>query len=246
MARLEEKADRFAYWLVGGALVLTMGLGAFFAGAGGKGDWAAQRKRMVEDQIRARGVEDPAVLRAMGKVPRHEFVPEESRRESYGDFPLPIGYEQTISQPYIVAYMTEALGLKKGQKALEVGTGSGYQAAVLAEMGITVYTIEIVEPLGLRAKKLLARLGYKNVHARVGDGYDGWPEAAPFDGIIVTAAPVSIPEPLKQQLAEGGRLVIPVGRHMQDLKVMIKRGGALELLETLPVRFVPMTGKADR
>jgi protein-L-isoaspartate(D-aspartate) O-methyltransferase len=226
--------------------LLTLGLGAFFAGAGGKGDWTAQRKRMVEEQIRSRGVKDRAVLTAMRQVPRHEFVPEESRAESYGDFPLPIGYEQTISQPYIVAYMTEALALSKGQKALEVGTGSGYQAAVLAAMGVEVYTIEIVEPLGIRAGELLARLGYENVHTRVGDGYDGWPEAAPFDGIIVTAAPTSIPEPLKQQLREGGRLVIPVGRHMQDLKVMIKRGGALELVETLPVRFVPMTGKADR
>jgi len=246
VARLDDRGDRFAYWLVGGALVLTMGLGAFFAGAGGKGDWASQRKRMVEEQIRARGVGDRAVLRAMERVPRHEFVPEESRRESYGDFPLPIGYEQTISQPYIVAYMSEALGLKQGQKALEVGTGSGYQAAVLAEMGVEVWTIEIVEPLGLRAKKLLARLGYENVHVRVGDGYDGWPDKAPFDGVIVTAAPVSIPKPLVQQLAEGGRMVIPVGRHMQDLKVMVKRGGELELVETLPVRFVPMTGKADR
>jgi len=246
VAGLEDRADRFFYWLVGGAVVLTLGLGAFFAGAGGGGDWAAQRKRMVDEQIRARGVKDPAVLRAMERVARHEFVPEESRRESYGDFPLPIGYEQTISQPYIVAYMTEALRLKKGHKALEVGTGSGYQAAVLAEMGVEVYTIEIVEPLGRRAQQLLTRLGYDKVHARIGDGYDGWPEAAPFDGIIVTAAPESIPEPLKQQLREGGRLVIPVGRHVQDLKVLVKRGGALELVETLPVRFVPMTGKADR
>jgi protein-L-isoaspartate(D-aspartate) O-methyltransferase len=239
-----EKPDRFAYLLVGTALVLTMGLGAFFAGAGDKGDWKSQRKRMVDQQIRSRGVKDAAVLAAMERVERHAFVPEQYRSESYADHPLPIGYDQTISQPYIVAYMTEALALKKGQKALEVGTGSGYQAAVLGQMGVEVYTIEIVEPLGKRAAEQLAQLGYKNVHVRVGDGYDGWPEHAPFDGVIVTAAPASIPQPLVDQLAEGGRMVIPVGRWVQDLKVMIKRGGKLKLIETLPVRFVPMTGKA--
>jgi protein-L-isoaspartate(D-aspartate) O-methyltransferase len=198
---------------------------------------------MVEEQIAARGVRDEAVLAAMRRVPRHEFVPEDQRRSAYADHPLPIGHGQTISQPYIVAYMTEALAVHGGQKVLEVGTGSGYQTAVLAEMGVDVYTIEIVEPLGEAAAALLERLGYA-VHARVGDGHDGWPEAAPFDGIIVTAAPGRVPAPLAAQLAQGGRLVIPVGRGFQELKVLRRTGEALEPLSTLPVRFVPMTGKA--
>ena len=202
------------------------------------------RRDMVENQIAARGVRDKAVLDAMRTVPRHAFVPEKWVSESYNDYPLPIGHDQTISQPYIVAYMTEALQVKKGDKVLEVGTGSGYQAAVLAQMGVTVYTIEIVEPLAARAESILKKRGYR-VHVRVGDGYLGWKEAAPFDAIIVTAAPPELPTPLVEQLAPGGRLVIPVGRLIQDLKVFSKENNRLVLEKTLPVRFVPMTGIAQ-
>lgn len=232
-------------------VLLSMVLGLLSSVLGGRADgeasagpdWAAQRQRMVEEQIRARGVTDPATLAAMLAVPRHEFVPVESRALSYRDYPLPIGHDQTISQPYIVAYMTEALRVKRGSKVLEIGTGSGYQAAVLAAMGVDVYSIEIVEPLGKRAMALLERLGYR-VRVRVGDGYRGWPAAAPFDGIVVTAAPPSIPTPLVEQLAEGGRMVVPVGRGVQDLQVLVKTGGKLVLKDTLPVRFVPMVGEA--
>ncbi len=233
-------------------VVLTMVLGflGFVFGSRADGDnaagpdWAAQRLRMVEEQIRARGVKDPDTLRAMETVPRHEFVPEDERALSYRDYPLPIGEGQTISQPYIVAYMTEALRVKRGKKVLEIGTGSGYQAAVLAAMGVDVHSIEIVGPLGKRAAALLERLGYR-VRVRIGDGTRGWPEAAPFDGVIVTAAPPSIPKPLVDQLVEGGRMVVPVGRDVQDLQVLVKTGGRLDLEETLPVRFVPMVGEAD-
>lgn len=235
-----------------GLLAMLAGLLSFVLGGRADGgapdgpaapDWAAQRQRMVEEQIRARGVTDPATLAAMLAVPRHEFVPEEERALSYRDYPLPIGYEQTISQPYIVAYMTEALRVTRGQRVLEIGTGSGYQAAVLAAIGVDVYSIEIVEPLGRRAAALLERLGYR-VQVRVGDGYRGWPEAAPFDGVIVTAAPPSIPKPLVDQLKEGGRMVVPVGRGVQELQVLVKTGGTLVPKDTLPVRFVPMVGEA--
>jgi protein-L-isoaspartate(D-aspartate) O-methyltransferase len=199
---------------------------------------------MVAEQIAARGVQDPAVLEAMRVVPRHAFIPTKWQNEAYDDHPLPIGYEQTISQPYIVAYMTEALKTQKGHKILEIGTGSGYQAAVLAQMGARVYSIEIVEPLGTLASKTLKQLGY-DVQVRIGDGYAGWPEEAPFDGIVVTAAPPEIPAPLIAQLKEGGRLVIPVGRYFQDLKIIKKVGGKLVTEATLPVRFVPMTGKIE-
>jgi protein-L-isoaspartate(D-aspartate) O-methyltransferase len=224
---------------------LMIGFFACGTNAGGGDDFQTLRARMVADQIAARGVRDKAVLDAMKTVPRHQFVPAEHAREAYADYPLPIGYEQTISQPYIVAYMTEALQVKKGGKVLEIGTGSGYQAAVLAEMGVEVYSIEIVEPLANRASVLLKNLGYK-VHVKSGDGYMGWPEAAPFDGIIVTAAPEEIPPPLKEQLKEGGRIVVPVGRFFQDLKVLKKQDGKLVKEKTLPVRFVPMTGKASQ
>jgi protein-L-isoaspartate(D-aspartate) O-methyltransferase len=205
-------------------------------------DFELLRLRMVHEQIAARDIRDPGVLDAMRKVPRHEFVPKNIQAQAYGDFPLSIGHEQTISQPYIVAYMTEALRIKKGDKVLEIGTGSGYQAAVLAEMGARVYSIEIIEPLAILAKKTLSKLGYK-VHVKVGDGYDGWPEEAPFDGIIVTAAPPEIPRPLIRQLKEGARLVVPVGQYIQNLKVLKKSKGKLIKEATLPVRFVPMTGK---
>jgi protein-L-isoaspartate(D-aspartate) O-methyltransferase len=206
-------------------------------------DAAAARERMVSDQIEARGVRDPLTLKAMRKVPRHELVPAEARASAHDDNPLPIGLGQTISQPYIVAFMTEALGLRGGETVLEVGTGSGYQAAVLAEIAAQVYTIEIVAPLAERARADLARLGYTNVQVRAGDGYLGWPEAAPFDAIIVTAAAPRIPEPLKAQLKDGGRLVIPVGEEYQSLVVLTRRGSRFAEQTVLPVRFVPMTGK---
>lgn len=201
---------------------------------------------MVAEQIERRGVKDPRVLEAMRKVPRHEFVPEDERHEAYDDRPLPIGHGQTISQPYIVALMTEALGLKGTEKVLEVGTGSGYQAAVLSGLAKEVFTIEIVEPLGKQAAEVLKRLGYKNVTTRIGDGYRGWREEAPFDAIIVTCAPDAVPEPLVHQLAEGGRMIIPVGPEgkAQQLVLLKKRHGKLHQQEILPVRFVPMTGEA--
>jgi protein-L-isoaspartate(D-aspartate) O-methyltransferase len=209
--------------------------------------FAEARRRMVEEQIRARGVTDPAVLAALQSVPRHLFVPEDERASAYADRPLPIGSGQTISQPYIVGLMSSLLNLKPGARVLEVGTGSGYQAAVLSRLATEVYSIEILKPLGERARNTLASLGYRNIHLRIGDGYKGWPEAAPFDGIIVTAAPPRIPEPLLQQLKVGGRLVIPVGEGYQDLLVLTKRAdGGFDRSSVLPVRFVPMTGEAQR
>lgn len=198
---------------------------------------------MVREQIEARGVRNPLTLAAMRRVPRHELVPADVRAAAYDDSPLPIGFGQTISQPYVVAFMTEALGLRGGETVLEVGTGSGYQAAVLAEIAARVYTIEIVAPLAERARADLARLGYTNVEVRAGDGYLGWPEAAPFDAIIVTAAAPRIPEPLKEQLKDGGRLVIPVGEDSQRLVVLTRRGARFAERTVLPVRFVPMTGQ---
>jgi protein-L-isoaspartate(D-aspartate) O-methyltransferase len=199
---------------------------------------------MVDQQIVARGVRDPAVLAAMRKVPRHEFVPEDLREAAYEDGPLPIGEGQTISQPYIVAYMTEKLELGGGERVLEVGTGSGYQAAVLGELASEVYTIEIVEKLARRAEKDLERLGYENIHVRHGDGYRGWPEKAPFDAIIVTAAPGRVPEPLVEQLAKGGRMILPVGDAYQEL-ILITRDdeGVVRRQRLIGVRFVPMTGE---
>jgi protein-L-isoaspartate(D-aspartate) O-methyltransferase len=201
-----------------------------------------QRQQMVRQQIRARGVKDRRVLEAMAKVPREEFIPADQRPHAYEDGPLPIGEGQTISQPYIVALMTELLEVKKAGKVLEIGTGSGYQAAVLAELTPHVYTIEIIPTLAQRAEKTLKRLGYSTVKVRTGDGYLGWPEQAPFDGIIVTCAPEKVPEPLKEQLAEGGRMVIPVGPQWtsQTLYVLRKRGSKLEQTAVIPVRFVPM------
>jgi protein-L-isoaspartate(D-aspartate) O-methyltransferase len=203
------------------------------------------RERMVKEQIEARGVRDPRVLAALLKVPRHLFVPGASIEQAYMDTPLPIGNGQTISQPYIVAVMTEALALRGGDKVLEVGTGSGYQAAVLAELGARVYSIEILAPLAREAAERLARLGYKNVSVRTGDGYRGWPEAAPFDGILVTAAAARIPEPLKEQLEDGGRLVLPVGGPSQELLVVARRGKTYSTERLFPVRFVPMTGEVS-
>ena len=201
------------------------------------------RDAMVRQQIEARGVRHRPTLEAMRKVPRHEFVPPGQRASAYADHPLPIGHRQTISQPYIVAFMTAALDLEAGDRVLEVGTGSGYQAAVLAEIVEEVYTIEIVEPLARESGERLERLGYTNVHVRAGDGYRGWPEQAPFDAIIVTAAAPRIPELLKEQLASGGRLIIPVGDDLQELRLVTRHGDRFEEKSVLPVRFVPMTGE---
>jgi protein-L-isoaspartate(D-aspartate) O-methyltransferase len=208
-----------------------------------RGDFKAMREKMVETQIKARGVKDPRVLSALRKVERDRFVPEEYLDSAYADQPLPIGEGQTISQPYIVALMTELLDLKGDEKVLEIGTGSGYQAAILAELAKEVYTIEIVESLASMANKRLLALGYKNIRVKVGDGYLGWPEAAPFDAIIVTAAPDHIPKPLIEQLKEGGRMVVPVGTYAQELKKIVKRSGKIETTDVIPVVFVPMTGE---
>jgi len=209
-------------------------------------DLAAQRQRMVTEQLKARGISDERVLNAMNKVPREEFVPPDSRAGSYEDGPLPIGYGQTISQPYIVAFMTEQLRLKPSDRVLEIGTGSGYQAAILAELVSEVYSIEIVEPLAKNAKATLQRLGYENVHVKIGDGYKGWPEVAPFDAMIVTCAPDKVPQPLVDQLKDDGRMVIPVGdRFAQELYLLEKKNGQLKQSATLPVRFVPMAREAS-
>lgn len=210
-------------------------------------DFTAERRRMVQEQLSSsgNGVTNARVLAAMGRVPRHEFVPEELRPRSYEDRPLPIGYGQTISQPYIVAFMTEELNPRPTDRVLEIGAGSGYQAAVLAGLVSEVYTIEIVDALAQRARADLKRLGYTNVQVRSGDGYQGWPEAAPFDAVIVTCAPESVPQPLVDQLRDGGRMIIPVGPTWdQNLVLLRKQGGRLEKTAVLPVRFVPMTGKA--
>jgi protein-L-isoaspartate(D-aspartate) O-methyltransferase len=211
-----------------------------------EGAFARARERMVSEQIEARGVRDPLTLAALRQVPRHLFIPASLKSEAYDDHPLPIGDGQTISQPYIVAFMTEALGLKGGETVLEVGTGSGYQAAVLAKIAARVYTIEIVTALAEEARERLARLGYGNVTVRAGDGYLGWPEVAPFDAIMVTAAAPRVPEPLKEQLKDGGHLVIPLGDQDQELIVVTRHGAAYGERRAIPVRFVPMTGKVRK
>jgi protein-L-isoaspartate(D-aspartate) O-methyltransferase len=203
------------------------------------------RQRMVEQQIRSRGVSSPQVLAAMAQVPRHLFVPDGERGHAYEDHPLPIGAGQTISQPYIVALMTALLGLPPQSRVLEIGTGSGYQAAVLSRLAAQVYSVEIVAELGARARGTLSRLGYQNVQVRIADGYRGWPEAAPFDGILLTAAPHAVPPPLIAQLKPGGRMVLPLGGFDQDLIVLTKQpDGTVKEEKVLPVRFVPMTGEA--
>lgn len=204
-------------------------------------DWNALREQMVREQIERRGIRNPAVLQAMRDVPRHLFVPEAMRRSAYEDHPLPIGHGQTISQPYIVAAMTEMLDPKPSDRVLEIGTGSGYQAAILARLVKHVYTIEIVEALGKEAQARLASLGYRNVTVRIGDGYLGWPEEAPFDRIILTAAPPDVPQKLIEQLKPGGRLVAPVGTGWQELVVVEKDArGNLRRRTEFPVMFVPM------
>lgn len=222
---------------------------AFFPAGSFAGDDRYQRlrERMVTDQIEARGVASPDVIGAMKRVPRHFFVPEDLRDRAYGDHPLPIGEGQTISQPYIVAFMTEVVFPKPSDRILEIGTGSGYQAAVLAELAAEVYTIEIIESLGRQAAGTLESLGYRNVHVKIGDGYGGWPEKAPFDAIVVTCAPEDIPPALVEQLKDGGRMVIPVGGRHRTQKMVYgeKRGGRLVTGNVLDVRFVPMIKGQD-
>jgi protein-L-isoaspartate(D-aspartate) O-methyltransferase len=215
------------------------------AGAVAEDDESRERERMVEQQLARRGIEDERVLAAMRRVPRHRFVPPALASRAYADHPLPIGEGQTISQPFIVAFMTQALALEGDERVLEVGSGSGYQTAILAELAREVWSIEILEPLTRGAQAILGELGYENAHLRTGDGYLGWPEHAPFDAILVAAAPDHVPEPLVDQLAVGGRMILPVGGGEQEL-VLIRRteDGVLQQ-EILPVRFVPMTGIAE-
>ena len=208
--------------------------------------WEGPRREMVRTQLKARDITDEAVLAVMERVPRHLFVPESERFRAYADHPLPIGLRQTISQPYIVAYMTQALQVEEGDRVLEIGTGSGYQAAVLSHLAAEVYSIEILPALAEQAGERLSVLGYDNVRVRAGDGYFGWPEHAPFDGIMVTAAPDHVPPRLVEQLAPGGRLVMPVGESYQELiRITRDEGGETALERLLPVRFVPMTGRAE-
>jgi protein-L-isoaspartate(D-aspartate) O-methyltransferase len=206
-------------------------------------DWEAQRRRMVVEQLGARDIRSERVLNAMLEVPRHLFVPEARRAEAYRDSPQPIGYEQTISQPYIVAFMTQALDVNPDHRVLEIGTGSGYQAAVLSTLAKEVYTIEIVSPLAERARRTLSDLGYRNIEVRTGNGYLGWPEHAPYDRIMVTAAPDEVPTTLVDQLKIDGLMVIPVGTLIQELRVLRRTTTGMRTIGTLPVRFVPMTGK---
>ncbi len=207
-----------------------------------------RREAMVARQIARRGIDNPLVLAAMHTVPRHRFVPTNEIRQAYADSPLPIGYGQTISQPFIVAYMCQMARLDSGSRVLEVGTGSGYHAAVMAQIADTVYTIEIIPDLADRARATITSLRYDNIVTRTADGYYGWPEAAPFDAIVVTAAPEHIPPPLVQQLAEGGRMIIPVGHVFltQYLVLVEKKGGKVTSRQLIPVRFVPLTGRHDR
>jgi len=208
-------------------------------------EFVAERQKMVEQQLRPRGIHDERVLMAMMKVPREEFVPENLRDQAYQDSALPIGHDQTISQPFIVAFMTEQLRPRPSDRVLEIGTGSGYETAVLAELVKEVYTIEIVELLAKDASARLARLDYTNAHVKIGDGFQGWPEVAPFDSIIVTCAPDKVPQPLTQQLKDGGRMIVPVGSGLdQQLYLLEKKNGQLAQTAILPVRFVPMVGEA--
>ena len=204
------------------------------------------RDSMVQEQMIARGIRDPLVIQAMRRVPRHEFVLATEEENAYMDRPLPIGHEQTISQPYIVAFMTEALKLQPGDTVLEIGTGSGYQAAVLGKIVSEVFTIEIIESLAKRAEETFRRLGYTNIHVQTGDGYQGWPAESPFQAIILTAAPDRIPPPLLDQLAIGGRLISPVGKYFQELVIVHRTHDAYNQQVLLPVAFVPMTGESEK
>ncbi len=230
-------------------LPLTISLIFLFAFSGCGKDVAAEkdykmlRNQMINTQIKARGIKDKRVLKALLEVERHKFMPQKYRRFAYNDHPVPIGEGQTISQPYIVALMTEELRLKGNEKVLEIGTGSGYQAAVLSKLCAKVFSIEIFETLGEKAKKLLLELGFDNVKIKIGDGHKGWKKHAPFDAIIVTCAPANIPAPLIKQLKEGGRMIIPVGMHVQELILLTKKNGKIIQEKILPVRFVPMLKK---
>jgi len=239
---LEKRRVVLQVWLV-------LALGGVVMAAGCRkqeGDpWAKMRDAMVRQQVELRGIRNPSVLAAIRSVPRHLFVPLQARKHAYDDSPQVIGSGQTISQPYIVALMTELLEIQPGDRVLEIGTGSGYQAAVLSAMGIEVYSMEIRPDLCRQAQETLGNLGYVNVHVRCGDGYGGWPEVAPFDGIVVTAAPERIPEPLIEQLREGAHMVIPVGSFYQELKVITKEGEGTTDRSVIPVRFVPMTGEIE-
>lgn len=244
----EEKMEQILYI----SLYVSILALASVSGSGDKEKTnALNRENMVKNQIAGRGITDNNTVEAMRKVPRHKFVPDYVRELAYSDTPLLIGMGQTISQPYIVAYMTEVLRPEKGQKILEIGTGSGYQTAILAEIGCEVYTIEIIEALSVYAKNILTELGYKNIHYKIGDGYEGWEMHAPYDGIIVTAAAPEIPEPLIAQLGENGKMVIPVGDDFQNLILLSKTKGGMTKggikKESLsPVRFVPMKGEAEK
>jgi len=203
--------------------------------------WSGERAAMI-DQLKAYGIRDAGILEAMETVSRHEYIPESFRSmcDPYGDHPCPIGHGQTISQPYIVAYMTEKIAPKPGDRILEVGTGSGYQAAILAELGADVYSIEIIPELADHARRVLAQEGFPNVHVLTGDGYKGWPEHAPFDAVIVTCAPEDMPQTLVDQMKDGGRMIVPVGEGFQRLVILRKKDGEVEQIKDLPVRFVPM------
>jgi protein-L-isoaspartate(D-aspartate) O-methyltransferase len=209
-------------------------------------DFDTARHNMVRGQIEARGISDARVLKAFETVERHRFVDSSLWGEAYNDYPLPIGEGQTISQPYIVALMTDLADIKPTDTVLEIGTGSGYQAAILGELADQVYSIEIIESLGRSADERLRGLGYDNIHVRIGDGYRGWPEAAPFDAIIITCAPPEIPQPLIDQLAEGGKMVVPVGTFYQELMLVEKKDGKIEKSRIAPVQFVPMTGESQK
>lgn len=240
-------------WLVLGSLVTVCAAGLFTLSCqGSPGDpsgpddsWDARRTAMVE-QLRGYRIADAAVLAAMQKVARHRFIPESHRQHAdpYGDHPCPIGWGQTISQPFIVAYMTERMQIRPGERVLEIGTGSGYQAAVLAELGAAVYSVELVPELAAHARTVLAEQGYGGVQVRTGDGYQGWEAHAPFDVIIVTCAPADVPQALVAQLREGGRMIVPVGEHFQRLVILRKHAGRLDEEQDLVVRFVPMVRAA--
>jgi protein-L-isoaspartate(D-aspartate) O-methyltransferase len=249
MSYLNPGLFMLRFWL-SSLLVLVLIFGSCKEGSmkekSGEEIFKEQREAMVVTQIQSRGVKDTLVLKAMRKVPRHRFVLEGLLDVAYTDGPLPIGEGQTISQPYIVALMTELLDLKGGEKVLEIGTGSGYQAAILAEIASEVYTIEIIKTLADRAESTLKSMDYENITVRCGDGYQGWEEHAPFDGIIVTAAPDHIPQPLVDQLKKDARLVIPVGDLFQELIVVTRTEKGIEKRGVIPVRFVPMTGEAEK
>lgn len=226
--------------------ILVLAFQSVFCQSGNKEEYYQVQKNRLLKILESEGINDPAVLAAMQKVPRHAFVPESHRDESYVNHPLPIGEGQTISQPYIVAFMCQALDLKPEDKILEIGTGSGYHAAVMSQIVNEVYTIEIIESLGKGAEKILDSLNYENITVRIGDGYKGWEEQAPFDKIILTAAPPKIPNPLKEQLKVGGKLIAPVGVAWQSLILLEKRESGFNRKDLIPVAFVPMTGEAQK